>query len=108
MLVRSINGVSGNFAVASNWMPADVPMAGDDAEINATDTCTVSSLVSETVDSLSTIATTTLALGGNSTFTMSNGTGAGQNAGTIAIGDGSELAADGTVDNTGKITLAGA
>lgn len=104
MLIQWHHG-SGDFATAANWNPADVPGAGDDAEIDAAGTYTVTSSASETVITLTTVATATLVIANGSTFTMTDGTGTGANAGIIAIDNGSELNPDGTVDNTGRITL---
>ena len=81
-------GVSGDFATASNWDPAEVPGPANDATIGAKGTYTVTSSVDETVDSL-TIANknVTLLISGASnysTFTMTSG---GINNGTIELGN---------------------
>jgi hypothetical protein len=104
MLIQWHHG-SGDFATASNWNPASVPGTSDDAEIDAAGTYTVTTSATETVNSLSTIATATLAIAAGSIFTMNDGTGSGVNAGTLAVDNGSELQIDGTVGNTGKITV---
>lgn len=104
MLIQWHHG-SGDFATAANWNPASVPGSGDEAEIDAAGIYTVTSSASELVNSLSTVATATLAIAAGSTFTVINGTGSVVNAGTVAIDNGSVLDIDGTVDNTGKITL---
>ena len=104
MLIQWHHG-SGVFATAANWIPASVPGSSDDAEIDAAGTYTVTSSADETVSSLTTVATATLALADGSAFTMNDGTGTGINAGTIAVGDGAELDAGGPLNNGGKITL---
>ncbi len=97
------HGVSGDFAIAANWNPASVPGASDAAALDATGTYTVASNADETISSLTTIATATLAINGDVIFEVTNGTGAGANAGTIAVGDRAELILGGIVKNTGKI-----
>jgi hypothetical protein len=104
MLIQWHHG-SGDFATAANWDPASVPGSSDDAKIDAAGTYTVTTSVNETVNSLSTVATATLAITAGSVFTANDGTGSGVNAGTIAIDNGSEFDFDGTEDNTGKITV---
>jgi hypothetical protein len=96
------HGVNGDFAVAANWNPATVPGSADTAAIIAVGTYTVGSAVDETVNSLTTIKTATLAVTGG-TFTATNGTGIGANAGTIAVGDGADLVLGGVINNAGKI-----
>jgi hypothetical protein len=97
------HGVSGDFAIAANWNPASVPGASDTAAIDAAGTYTVGSNADESINSLTTIATATLAINGDVIFEATNGTGAGANAGTIAVGDRAALIFGGTVRNTGKI-----
>ena len=105
-------GVSGDFATASNWDPAEVPGAANDATIGAKGTYTVTSSVDETVDSL-TIANknVTLLISGASnysTFTMTTG---GINNGTIEIGnlavlnEGTPTSGTATFNNAGAIDL---
>src|SRR5689334_16778407 len=97
---------NGDFAVASNWNPATVPGASDLAAIDAIGaTYTVTASADKEVKSLTTAATATLLITNGSTFTIDNGTGVGANAGTIAIGDGTELVFGGTLKNIGKLTL---
>jgi hypothetical protein len=47
-------GVSGDFAVASNWNPAVIPGLVDDATISANGICTVTSSLDETAEDLNT------------------------------------------------------
>ena len=86
MLISWTQGLSGDFATASNWNPAAVPGPGDDATIGAKGTYTVTSSVDETVNSL-TIAkkSATFFTTGASDFTMTWG---GVNDGTITIDSG--------------------
>ena len=65
------NAVNGSFATAANWNPANVPGANNDVGITAGDSYTVSSAVSETVDSLTLATGATLAVTGG-TFTVTD------------------------------------
>ncbi len=96
--------ISGLFSTARDWNPSLVPGALDNVFIDAIGTYTVASSTSHTVRTLATISTATLAVTGG-TFTITAGTGAGANAGTIRISDAAVLAIGGTFKNTGKITL---
>jgi hypothetical protein len=104
MLIQWHHG-SGDFATAANWNPASVPASSDEAEIDAAGTYTVTSSANETVNILTTVATATLVIASGSTFTINEGTGAGINAGIIAIDNGSVLDTGGTLNNSGKIEL---
>jgi hypothetical protein len=100
------NTAGGDFNTGSNWSGGVVPGPADDAIINAATKSgyTVSASVSDTVNSIQTIALTTLAINGG-TFTASSGSGTGANAGTIAVGNNTAFDAGGTLSNTGKVTL---
>ena len=65
---------------------------------------TVTSTANETIAELNTVSTATLAIAG-STFTITNGTGAGVQAGTISVANGATLVITGTFDNSGTIAL---
>ena len=95
---------SGDFAIGSNWSSGFVPVPAADARIMATGTYIVTSAAGETVASLATAKGATLAINGG-TFAITNGTGTGANAGTIAVADGAALRLGGTVKNTGTIIL---
>jgi serralysin len=100
-------GVSGDFATAANWTPAGVPGSGTDVQISPSGTYTVTSTANETVNSLTTPAGATLLISAG-TFTISNGTHSGANAGTILVGAGASLVLNGAVANSGLIeALAG-
>jgi phospholipase/lecithinase/hemolysin len=97
-------GISGAFTNALDWSTNTVPGAGDDVAIDATGTYTVTVSASRTIRTLKTVSTATLAVTGG-TFTITNGTGAGANAGTIRVSNGANLAIGGTFDNSGKVQL---
>ena len=88
MLISWRQGVSGDFATASNWNPAAVPGPVDDVTIGAKGTYTVTSSVNETVDALSILDKhATLFVTGASNFATTNGV----NDGTIVVDSGSSL-----------------
>ena len=100
-------GVSGDFATASNWTPAGVPGPANDVTIIAKGTYTVTSSADEIVDTL-TIANKNVTLlvtgpSNYSTFTMTNG---GTNDGTIELGNLAVLN-EGTPSGTASFTNAG-
>jgi hypothetical protein len=101
MLISWQQGVSGDFATASNWSPATVPGPGDDVLIGAKGTYTVTSSIDETADSL-TIAqkNATLLINGASTFSDPFG---GVNDGAIVVNGSSKLFVTGI--NTTNTTL---
>jgi hypothetical protein len=101
MLISWQQGVSGDFATASNWSPATVPGPGDDVLVGAKGTYTVTSSIDETADSL-TIAqkNATLLINGASTFSDPFG---GVNDGAIVINGSSKLFVTGI--NTTNTTL---
>jgi hypothetical protein len=106
-----LTGKSGVFGLAANWDVGTVPGSGDDAIIDATGTYTVTSSASATVLDISTINTATLAITG-STFTLTDGTDGGINAGTITVGNASilNIGTDATAsefNNAGKLLLSG-
>jgi hypothetical protein len=82
-------GISGDFATASNWNPAAVPGPADDATIGAKGTYTVTSSVNETVNSLTiTDKSATFLINGASIFSDPSG---GVNDGTIVVDDSSRM-----------------
>jgi hypothetical protein len=95
---------NGDWSTTVDWNPSGTPGAGDDAIIDAAGTYTVTSVATRTVNSVSTAAGATLSVTGG-TFTLANGTGSGANAGTVLVGNNTELAAAGTMDNTGTIAM---
>ena len=108
--VSWLRGVSGDFATASNWTPAEVPGPANDVTIGVKGNYTVTSSADEIVDNL-TISNkhATLFITGPSTFSTTTG---GLNNGTISADNGSELdvGASGqttTFTNSGNIDLVG-
>ena len=98
--------VDGDFSTDTNWNPAQVPVATDNVIISPTgNSYFVTSVVNETVNTLTTVANATLDVANASTFTITNGTGTDANAGRIAVGDGATLVIGGTFNNTGAISL---
>ncbi len=106
MVINWAAGISGNFITAANWNPAAVPGPADDAALSAGGTYTVTSSISETVNSLTTAAGATLAVNGG-TFTVNNGTGAGANAGTLRVDAGGTLHITGTIAGSGAVVING-
>jgi hypothetical protein len=103
--IHWLNPVSGGFTNAADWQGGTVPGASDDAILDAVGaTFTVTSAVSETVDSLQLAANATLSITGG-TFDAVAGTGAGANAGVILVGANDTLSLGGVVANSGAITL---
>ena len=98
--------VSADFGTAIDWTPQTVPGSGDDAILDAPGVSpyTVSTSTSETVLSIQTGSTATLAIG-SGTFSATGGTGAGANAGTISIGNNTTFIAGGGLNNSGTISL---
>ena len=100
------NSISDLFSVAADWSSGTVPGAADDAVLGSlTSTAyTVSANSTATVNSLQTAANATLVIT-SSNFTASNGSGAGVNAGTIAVGDNGTFTVGGNFNNTGAVIL---
>lgn len=84
------SGVDGSWQSPSNWNPSQVPISEDDVFLSAGGSYTVTDVLNTTVSSLVTSSGAILDLS-NGTFTVTNGTGAGANAGTINVGDGATL-----------------
>ena len=107
-------GISGNFNTASDWSTDFVPGFGNDAEItaNGTYTVTVNSVDGVEVNGLETAALATLAIA-EGTFIAYDGTDTGASAGTIAVDNNSIFEIGGynagsspiDFDATGLITL---
>jgi hypothetical protein len=102
-------GGGGDWNTASNWTPVGgPPVAGDTALITAAGTYTVTSSQANSVSVLDTAKTATLAINSNE-LDITGGTGAGANAGTIAIADGAKLGIEGAAfNNTGTLEVTGA
>ena len=99
-------GISGQFNDAQDWSSNSVPTPNDNVAIDARGTYTVTVSANETIRSLTTISTATLAITGGHRLTVTNGTtGTGASAGTISIADSGALETGGTFQNTGRINL---
>jgi hypothetical protein len=106
--IRWLTDINGSFTNAADWSGGKVPGASDDAILDAVGSSfTVTSNLIETVNSVQLAANATLSLTGH-TFTATDGTGAGSNAGVILVGAGATLETEGNVKNTGTIALNGA
>jgi fibronectin-binding autotransporter adhesin len=99
----------GDWNTASNWTPAGGPPEGGDTALlptAGTAYTVTSNNQANTVSVLNTATTATLAINSNE-LDITGGTGAGANAGTIAVGDGAKLGIEGAFNNTGTLkTLA--
>lgn len=98
------SGISGQFGTAADWNPSQIPHAGDDVLIDAAGTYTVTSSIDHKIKTVDIVSTATLAVNGG-TFTIANGTGTGENAGTIRVADSATLAIGGSFTNSGNIIL---
>jgi hypothetical protein len=96
--------ISDLFDIAK-WSGGSTPGANDIIALTIAGTYTVTSNTNHTVLGVTTGANATLSIGHDSTFTATEGTATGANAGTITILDGSTLQIGGIVDNTGLINL---
>ncbi len=101
------NGISGTWQTMSDWTPSVVPGSADSVLITSAGTYTVTDALTTTIYSLATEANATLDITGG-TFTITDGTGSGTNAGTIEVGTGATLdILPSTVANTGTLANAG-
>ena len=101
------NAVNADFNTAADWSTGTVPGAADDAILDAKGAAfTVTASTSETVNSIQLAKNATLSITAG-VFTAANGTGAGVNAGLIAVGDRTGLTLGGSIANSGSITLNG-
>jgi hypothetical protein len=91
----------------ANWSGGSTPGPNDIIALTVAGTYTVTTNTDHTVLGVSTGAGATLSIGHDSTFTATEGTATGANAGAITLLDGSTLEIGGIVDNTGLINLNG-
>ena len=99
------NVTSAKWSTAADWSsPAGIPTTFDLVELDAAGTFTVTSSANKTIDELNTVSTATLSITGG-TFTITNGTGAGVQAGTVAVANSAALVISSTFDNSGTIAL---
>lgn len=96
-----------NFAVAGNWTPNGIPGATDDALINSA--AFVGNTADEGVNSIGTgtNGTNVLAISGNSTFYVADGTNSNKNSGEITVFQATLELGGGTFDNPGTLWLMG-
>jgi VCBS repeat-containing protein len=99
--------VDGSFQTGADWVGQTVPGPSDDAILDAAGSTdyTVTSSANQTVNSIQTASTATLAIS-DSDFTATAGDGGGVNAGAIDVDNNSNFTVGGAVDNTGSILLA--
>ncbi len=99
---------AGDFAIGANWIGGVAPGVGDDAILDAqgAKAYTVSSNASETVASIQTAATATLAIA-KGTFEALSGTGGGASRGSISVAGGATFEVAGSVANTGTVSVNG-
>ncbi len=104
--IHWLNDLSGSFTNPANWSGGLVPRSADDAILDPAGVTpfTVGLAANAEVNSIQTAADATLAINGK-LFRAVNGTGAGANAGTIAVGDHSVFRVNGTFDNSGRVDL---
>ena len=103
-IVKWKTNSSGDFNTTGNWSPAQIPTTTDDVEIDVPGAVTVTSSASNTVDTLETTASVTLAIIAG-TFSINSGSGPGGLNGTIAVNGNATLFLGGNVVNTGTIKL---
>jgi hypothetical protein len=99
------SAVSADFSTLGDWTGGVVPGPSDDAILDATGGAfTVTVSTNTAVNSIQTAAAAILSISGG-TFTASNGSGSGANAGSIVVGDDTTFDIGGDVDNSGVILL---
>ena len=102
------NATSANWNTPTDWSsPAGVPSSTDVVMLDAPGTFQVTSSASETIFELNTVNTATLAIAKGTSFTVTNGTGAGVQAGMVSVANGATLNISGVFDNTGTIFAKG-
>ena len=100
------NGSGGNWFTGPDWTgnAGNPPGTGDDVVIDANGVYIVTLTSGATVSSLQMAAKETLSIT-SGTLVLTNGSGSGSDAGTIAIGNNTELDFGGTLNNTSTISL---
>ncbi|MGI8841781.1 MAG: beta strand repeat-containing protein [Caulobacteraceae bacterium] len=97
---------SGSFGAAADWTGGRVPGSGDDALLDAAGSgFSVNVTAAATVASLQTAANALVDI--QASFSATNGTGSGANAGGIRIENGATLTLQGPVSNTGSMEIFG-
>ena len=80
------NATSANWTTPTDWSsPAGVPTTADVVMLDAPGAFKVTSNANEAVYELNTVSTATLAIARGTAFTVTNGTGAGVQAGTVSV-----------------------
>jgi hypothetical protein len=97
-----IGGTGSSFNTAADWSTDTVPGVGDTALINLAGSYTVNSNQSNTIASLAIISTATLD-STSGTFSITNGTGTGGIAGTLIVGNNTDLDLGGSFVSSGTI-----
>jgi hypothetical protein len=105
MKIYWTNTGGGDFSTAANWSADQVPGVNDIAAMTVPGNYMVTDGSSTTVLGFTTGADTVFVIDFNSDFTATEGTATGNNAGIVAIENGSELTFGGTLNNTGTIEL---
>ena len=99
-------GTSANWSNAADWN-SGLPVSSDLVVLNAARrNYTVTSNADETIAELNTGRRATLSIA-SGIFIITNGTGAGVQAGTVSIASGATLEIDGVFNNTGTILVNG-
>ena len=93
--------VSGSWGTSTDWS-SGVPVSSDLVNLGSAGTYTVTSTTNETVAELNSIGTAKLDIAGG-TFSITNGTGNGVQAGTISVDRGATLNVAGNFDNSGTL-----
>lgn len=103
-----LTAVSDLFSNAARWSGGTVPGGGDDATLGVLGggAYTVTAQ-GQTVNSVATAANATLVVATGQVFQMTNGTGAGANAGQISVANNSNLYLGGTFNNTSTVVGGG-
>ncbi len=102
--VHWLNAVDGNFGVATDWSGGSVPGPSVDAVLDAAGAAFSVTVTNDgTVNGVDLAANATLRI--DATFTATNGTDGGANAGSIFVAG--RFYDGGTMTNTGSLTLAG-
>ncbi len=104
MAIHWQNAVSGQFAMANDWLGGMAPGQANDAELDAAGGAyTVAAPGATTVKGIQLASNATLSITGD--FAAINGTDGGQEAGRVIVANGGTLVAGGAWDITGSTQL---
>jgi hypothetical protein len=103
-------GNSGNWNTASNWMPSQVPGAGDDAEITASGVYTVTITSNVAIGTLTTAPGATLAISDGDSLTWTTGSTITNNGAITvnSVGSPTKISLNGTQGGTIALDGSGA